>query len=260
VNVVKICVIVKRVPDTEAKIKIMADKPNHIDESEISFIINPYDEFAVEEALKIAEEKDGETTVITVGPPEADGVLRTAVAMGMENAIHLIDTGETDPLRTASLLYKALEGKGFDLILCGKSAIDDDTAGVGPMLAEMLGLPQVLVVTRIELAPDGKKAVCHRDIEGGTMVVETPMPVLISCQKGLNEPRLPSIIDIKRANKKTVETVEAKAFSEGISGLRVEIEKFSSPPSRPVGKILEGDTNTSAKALAKLLHEEAKII
>lgn len=259
-NVVKICVIVKRVPDTEAKIKVMTDKPNHIDESEISFIINPYDEFAVEEALKIAEEKDGETTVITVGPPDADGVLRTAVAMGMENAIHLIDTEETDPFRTASLLCKALEGKGFDLILCGKSAIDDDTAGVGPMLAEMMGLPQVLVVTRIELAPDGKKAVCHRDIEGGTMVVETPMPVVISCQKGLNEPRLPSIIDIKRANKKTVETVEAKGLSEGITGLRVQIERFSPPPPRSVGKILQGDMSAAAKELAKLLHEEAKII
>jgi electron transfer flavoprotein beta subunit len=210
--------------------------------------------------LKIADETDGETTVITVGPAEADAVLRHSMAMGIENAIHLLDTEESDPLRTASLLHKTLAGKGFDLILCGKAAIDDDTAGVGAMLAEMLGFPQVLVVTRIELASDGSKAVCHRDIEGGTMVVETPVPVVISCQKGLNEPRLPTIIDIKRANKKTVETIEAKDCSEGVTGLRVQIEKFTLPPARSVGKILQGEPDAIAKELAKLLCEEANVI
>lgn len=256
----KICVIVKRVPDTEAKIKIRTDKPNRIDESEISFIINPYDEYAVEEALKIADEKSGETTVLTVGPKEADAALRHALAMGIENAIHIVDTEESDPFRTSCLLAKTLKDKGFDLILCGKQAIDDDSAAVGAMLAEMLGLPQVLVVTKLELAGDNKRAVCHRDIEGGTMIVETPIPAVISCQKGLNEPRLPTIIDIKRANKKTVETVDAKACVDAPAGLRVVTETFTPPPARPVGKVLQGDPTVTGRDLAKLLREEAKVL
>ncbi|MBF0501192.1 MAG: electron transfer flavoprotein subunit beta/FixA family protein [Candidatus Riflebacteria bacterium] len=256
----KICVIVKRVPDTEANIKIRTDKPDRIDESEISFIINPYDEFAVEEALKIADEKDGETTVITVGSKESEAVLRHALAMGIENAVHVTDNEESDPFRTAFLLGKVINDKGFDLILCGKAAIDDDTAGVGSMLAENLGLAQVLVVTKVEIAGDGKKVVCHRDIEGGTMVVEAPLPAVISCQKGLNEPRLPTIIDIKRANKKALETFDSKSYLEGFSGPRVKIGKFTSPPPRPVGKVLKGDSGTAAKELAKLLREEAKVI
>ena len=256
----KICVIVKRVPDTEAKINVKADKTNCIDEGEISFIINPYDEYAVEEALKIAEEKNGETTVVTAGPKEFDSVLRHSLAMGIENAIHVVDSKETDPYRTACLLGQALKDKGFDLILCGKAAIDDDTAAVGSMLAERLGIPQVLVVTKIEIAADGKKAVCHRDIEGGTMVVETPLPAVISCQKGLNEPRLPTIIDIKRANKKAVETMEAKPCPNGSTDLRVKIEKFTPPPPRSVGKVLQGDPGVAGKELAKLLREEAKVI
>ncbi len=256
----KICVIVKRVPDTEARINVRADKQNRIDESEISFIINPYDEYAVEEALKIADEKNGETTVLTVGPKEADSALRHALAMGIESAMHVVDAGESDPFRTACLLRQALKDKGFDLILCGKAAIDDDTAGVGSMLAEMLAIPQVLVVTKIEIAADGKTAVCNRDIEGGTMVVETPLPAVISCQKGLNEPRLPTIIDIKRANKKTVETLEAKPCADGSAELRVRIEKFTPPPPRSVGKVLQGDPMVTGKEVAKLLREEAKVI
>lgn len=256
----KIGVLVKRVPDTEAKIKIRADKPNAIDESEISFIINPYDEYAVEEALKIADEKGGETTAITLGPKDADATLRHALAMGIESAVHIVDPGDSDPYRTACVLAKTAKEKGFDLILCGKAAIDDDTAGVGSMMAEMLGIPQVLVVTKVEIDADAKKAVCHRDVEGGTMVVETPLPAIISCQKGLNEPRLPTIIDIKRANKKPIETIEAKACAEGAGELRVQIEKFTPPPLRPVGRVLQGDPGTAAKELAKLLREEAKVI
>lgn len=256
----KICVLAKYVPDTEAKISILADKPNRIDESEISFIINPYDEYAVEEALTIAEEKDGETTVITMGPPDASGALRHSLAMGIENAIHVVDEEETDPYRTACLLSKVLKDKEFDLFLCGKAAIDDDTSAVGAILAEMLKIPQVLVVTKIEISEDGKSAVCRRDIEGGTMVVETPLPAVLSCQKGLNEPRLPTIIDIKRANKKTIETIEAKACSDETAGLRVRVEKFNSPPPRPVGRVLGGDAATVGKELARLLREEAKVL
>lgn len=256
----KICVIVKRVPDSEAKIKIKAGEANRIDESEISFIINPYDEFAVEEALNIAEATDGETTVVTVGPKESDAAIRHALAMGIEGGIHILDTADSDPYRTACLIHKTVKDRGFDLILCGRQAIDDDMGAVGAILGELLGIPQVLIVTKVELSADRKKITCKRDVEGGSMVVESPLPAVVSCQKGLNEPRVPSIIDIKRANKKTVETVDAKACPGLPPTLRIQVGSLTLPPGRSVGKVIPGDAATAAKELVRLLREDAKVI
>jgi len=256
----KVCVIVKLVPDTEAKIQIKAGDATKIDDSEISFIINPYDEYAVEEAVKIADEKDAETTVLTVGPKESDAAIRHALAMGIENAVHILDSGESDAFRTACLIQKWIEGKGFDLVLCGRQAIDDDMGAVGAILGELLGIAQVLIVTKIDLSADNKKAVCKRDVEGGAMTIETPLPAVISCQKGLNEPRVPSIIDIKRANKKTVEMVDPKACPGFPSTLKVRIGGLVMPPPRTVGRVIEGDPASAAREVVRLLRDEAKVI
>ena len=187
-----IIVCVKQVLDTAAKIKL---KEGRVDAESIPKILNPYDEYAVEEALRLKEKfPDTEVTVISLGPESFRDVLRTALAMGADKAVHLLDAAfqGLDNLGVAGVLAQAIRSMTFDLILCGRQAVDDDMAQVGPALAILLDLPFVSVITKLDLSSDGKSAEIIRQVEGGSEVVETSLPVLLTCQKGLNEPRLPS--------------------------------------------------------------------
>lgn len=263
----KIIVCVKQVPNTEAIIKVMPDGSG-VDLRDVQMVVNPYDEFAVEEALRIKERLGrGEVTIVTLGPAKSKEAIRNCLAMGADRGLHLMDDlfQGSDSLVTASLLAAAIRRAEFDIILCGKQAVDDDQAQTGQQLAELLGIPHVSVVTKLELSPDGKRATVRRQVEGGSEIVDCPLPALFTCQKGLNEPRYPSLKGIMGAKKK--EIVDLKAADLGLgpgevgaSGSKVKIVEVLPPPQRSAGKILRGEPAEAVKELARLLREEAKVI
>lgn len=252
-----IVVCLKQTFDTEAKININAD--GKIERKGVSLIINPYDEFAVEEALKIKEKDGGQVTIITVGGPEAQDALRQALAMGADKAV-LVDPGmeEIDEYVTATILAKVISGMEYDIVLGGWRAIDDGSAQVTNRVAQLLGIPVVGTVTKLEIA-DGK-ATATREIEGGSEVVEVSLPMMVSAQKGLNEPRYPSMKGIMKAKKKPIEKISAADLELGDLTTKVKVLAFELPKPREAGKIIEGEAPDAARELARLLREEAKIV
>lgn len=249
-------VIMKQVPDTEALIKVKPEGDGYVKEG-VKFVMNPYDEYGVEEALKTKEAAgSGSVTIVSLGPDRSVEAIRTALAMGADKGV-LLKIGEddyTDALGVAKALAEELKGGDFKLIFCGKQAIDDDMAQVGPMVAELLDMPCVTVVTKLEL--NGDKATVTREIEGGKEIVEVNLPAIISCQKGLNEPRYASLPGIMKAKKKPMDIKDAK-----LEAAKAEIVKWENPPERPPGRIIEGDDQAAkATALVKALREEAKVI
>ncbi len=249
----KILVCVKQVPDTESRIKIGSDKKS-IDTTDINWILNPYDEYAVEEAIQIKEKQPGTIiTVISVGPERSTAAIRNAIAMGADEAV-LIKTDDKyiDSLATANALVAVIKEMQFDLILFGKQAVDDDNLQVGPMVAELLNLPCVTFVSDLELA--GNKATAKREIEGGIEVIETSLPAVLTAEKGLNEPRYPALRGIMLAKRKPV---AEKSFA--FEAAKIEIISMEYPPSRKGGKIV-GQGSDAVPELVRLLREEAKII
>ena len=257
-----VVVFVKQVPDTEAAVRPDSSAPGHIVETGIKFIVNPYDEFAVEEAIRIKEAKGGKVVVVTIGPPRSEEALRTCIAMGADDAIRIDPSGlpDLDALGYAQLLAKAVSQAPFDLILCGKQAIDDDLGAVGTFVAELLGLPHVAVVTKLELA--NGKAICRKEIDGGTQTVEVQLPAVISAQKGLNEPRYPALRGLMLAKKKEIRVLTPASLGLSADELRpaYKVEKLEAPPARGKGKILQGEPEVTAVELVRLLREEAKVI
>lgn len=248
---------VKQVPDTEAQIKVKADGSG-IEEAGIKWVMNPYDEFGVEEALRLKEKAGGTVTVVSVGPARAMETIRTALAMGAEKGVHITDLDNADAFATASALAAAIKEIPFDIVFCGQRAIDDDSAQVGSILAELLGVPQVTIVTKLEVADNKIKAV--KPIEGAQLLIEAATPCVVTAQKGLNEPRYASLPGIMKAKKKPVDV--KKAADYGISSdFKAKLAKMMPPPSRPPGKIIQGDDPAvKAAELVKLLREEAKVI
>ncbi|MBI2919995.1 MAG: electron transfer flavoprotein subunit beta/FixA family protein [Planctomycetes bacterium] len=244
---------VKRVPDSSARIKVASDGKS-VDPAGIEFILNPYDEYAVEEALRLKEKAgSGEVTVLALGGPESAETIRKALAMGADRGIHLKETAPgRDFIATAQAIAAALKDVKLDALLFGNKAIDDDGSQVAAMTATLLGLPYVGVVTKLEVA-DGK-ATAHRPIEGGAEIVEVPLPAAFSAQKGLNEPRFASLKGIMAAKKKPVEEKPAVAGEP-----RLELIKLEPPPPRAAGKIV-GTGKEAVPALVKLLREEAKVV
>lgn len=246
-----IAVLVKLVPDTEATIKIDADR-RKIATVEINFVLNPYDEYAVEEGLRLKEKLGGQVTVISLGGDEAIKALRNALAMGADEAIHVKNSGGLDMLGTAKALAGALRGKGFDLILAGKQAVDDDCGAIGAMVAEFLDIPHVSTVVKLDV--EGDKLTTSREIEGGVEIFEAMLPALITTQKGLNEPRYASLKGIMASKKKVIAEVEAE-----ISAPKVEVVTLTYPPQRPPGKIV-GTGVEAVPELVRLLKEEVKVL
>jgi electron transfer flavoprotein beta subunit len=249
-------VCLKRVPDTTAKIRIASDGTS-IDPSGVEWAISPYDELALELALRMKEKAGtGEVTAITVDPDGSDTALRKALAMGVDKGV-LVKGGPkgSDPSATAEILATVLKGRPFDLLLFGKQAIDDDAFQVPTMTAHRMGLPRANVCTALEI--EGKKAKVKRQIEGGEESIEMALPCVISVQKGLNgihEKRFPSMKGIMASKSKPVETLDAPAFKETFETLKLEL-----PAERPPGKIV-GKGVEAVPELVRLLKEEAKIL
>lgn len=258
-----ILVFVKRVPDTESRIRIHHETKS-IAEDGLNFVVSPYDEYAVEEALRLKEAKGGTVRVAAVGKDEAAVVLRKCLAMGADEAFLIKDeAAETyDGLRTARVIARAVEKKlgPADLLLFGKQAVGTDNSQVPAMVAELLGLPQATVVTKLET--DGATATALREIEGGLEKVALTLPAVVTAQKGLNEPRYETLKGIMAAKKKLVPVVTLDELGLGPDDLRpaVEIVGLDVPAARQAGKILTGDPAETARELARLLRHEAKVI
>ncbi|WZY00761.1 electron transfer flavoprotein subunit beta/FixA family protein [Bacillus sp. FSL W7-1360] len=254
-----IYVILKRTFDTEEKITIANGS---VQEEGAEFIINPYDEYAVEEALVLRDEHGGEVTVVTVGEEDAEKQLRTALAMGADKAVLIDreDVEESDPYTTASLLHAYFEDKEVDMILAGNVAVDGGSGQVGPRLAELLDIAQVTTITSLKV--EGKTATIVRDVEGDEETVEVSLPLLVTAQQGLNDPRYPSLPGIMKAKKKPLETLDLDDLDvdeDDVEAKTKTIEVFL-PPAKQAGKKLEGSPEEQVKELVSLLKTEAKVL
>jgi len=260
---VNIFVFVKRVPDTESKIRI-DHEANSIIEEGLSFVINPYDEYAIEEALRLKEAGEATVTVFSVGSDDTIPILKKALAMGVDEAVLLKDklTETYDGLRTARILAQALKTKysDYNLLLFGKQSVGADNSQVPSMVAELLGLPQVNVVTKLEIA--GNSGSAHREIEGAVEKVAFKLPAVISAQKGLNEPRYETLKGIMAAKRKEIPIVEVEDL--GLDGDQLaptlEMIKMESPPPREAGNIIEEEPDVAAKKIVEYLREQAKVL
>ena len=256
----KILVAVKQVPDTATQVKISSD-PKAIDTAGITWIVSPYDEFAVEEALRIKEKRgQGEVVAVTLGPDRAKEALRSALAMGCDRAIHVNDPAlaNADTLTTARALAAVVKQEAPQLVLCGRQAIDDDAGAVGAQLAEMLGWPCASWIMEETIDADAKTVRVGRQVEGGLEVFDIPLPAVLSAQKGLNEPRYPTLKGIMGAKKKEIKDV--KAGDLGLTSLTPELSvtALEALPARPPGRIIPGDVKDAVKELVRSLREDAK--
>jgi len=249
---VRIAVCLKRVPDTTAKIAIGADGKS-ADEAGVKFVPNPYDEYAIEEALKLREAAGaGETTVISLGGDAAQETIRAALAMGMDRGVLLQAAGSADGLEVARALTAELKGGNYDLILFGKMAVDDYNHQVGVMVAELLELPCITAVSH--LAISGRSVEAEREVEGGIESSRCELPAVLTCDKGLNSPRLPSLKGIMAAKKKPLEVKPASLGAGSVTVLGL-----SYPPDRKPGRIV-GEGADAVPELVRLLREEAKVL
>jgi len=260
-----VVICVKQVPDTETKIKV---KDGQVDHSETKYVVNPYDEYAVEEGLRIKEKLgDSKITLLSTGPERAKDALKSGLAVGADEAIHLVDEAfeGSDPYATALILSRALQKLDYDIIFCGKQGVDEDHAQVGIILAELLDIPHVSVVTKLELSADQKSLVAHREVEGGHEAVTAPLPAVITAQKGLNEPRYASIKGIMAVKKKVIPEWNAGEIgvtvdSVGVGAAKMVFTAVALPPDRLGGKVFAEDPVEDAKKVAHLLRDEAKIL
>lgn len=247
----KLVVCVNHVPDTETKVKIGPDAKS-IDRSGVNFVINPYDEFAVEECLKLKEKFGGEVVAVTLGGEAHKETLRKSLAMGVDKAVLLKDDSPRDSFSVARALADFIKGISADLVMFGKQSVDSDDGAVGGMVAEMLGIPSVSVVVTLEVN-DGT-LVAEREIEGGHEKVTAKLPAVVTAQKGLNEPRYPSLKGIMAAKSKPIEEQKPAPPQN-----KAEVKGMTKPAAKSAGKILGTDAS-AVPELVKLLHEEAKVV
>lgn len=256
----KIFVCIKQVPDTETKIQLKADKSG-IEESGIKWVMNPYDEFAVEEALKLKATTSDTVVVVSAGPKgRVVDTLRTALAMGADEAI-VIDCPEAlEPFQSAKLLATAIKSEGdLRIVFTGKLAIDDNASSVGQMLASFLEVPHVTTVSKFEFSND--QVSVERDIEGGAKeVFKVKTPCVIAATKGLNTPRYASLPGIMKAKKKPLKELTAADLGLGELTPKVRMKNFSLPPEKPPVKMIDGTPAEQAKKLVDLLMNEAKVL
>jgi electron transfer flavoprotein beta subunit len=257
------CIVcVTSVPDTASVIKIGADGAG-IDESGIKWIVSPYDEYALEEALQLTEAQGGEVTAVCLGPDRAEAALRDCLARGAHKAVHIVD-GEGslgDSFTIARILAAALKDREYDLVLCGFKGVGTDNGQVGQMLAELLDIPHVANVTSLEVGDGSLEA--GREVEGGKEKVSSPLPALLTCQKGLNEPRYAALKGIMAAKRKPVEkTGPGELGVEEGGDPTVTLRSLELPPPKEAGTIIQGEDDPAGAAakLVRLLRDEAKAI
>ncbi len=257
-----IVVFVKETPDTDTPIKVKDGKLNL---SEVKFIAGTYDEYAVEEAIRTRDASGGKVTLICYGVERAGKTLNSELAKGADELI-LCDEflPDADPLAVGELLARMAKEVGFDIILCGWKGIDMDNALTATIVAEKLGIPHVSTAVKIDIAPDGKSAKVQRAVESSIEVVETPLPSIITCQKGLNEPRYAKLTGIMQAKKKPHQEKKLADYAlspdEMKSLSKVEYTALMPPPKKEPGKLLEGDDITRVKQLIHHLKEDEKVI
>ncbi|NIT58827.1 MAG: electron transfer flavoprotein subunit beta [Aliifodinibius sp.] len=278
----KILVIVSQTQDTEAKIQVSASGDS-IETGDMKWIMNPYDEFAVEEAIQTKEKHGGEVVIISIGPARVVETIRQALAMGADSAVHINgdNFADTDSFATGAIIASEIKKLGeFDVIFTGMKIIDEESGQVGVQIAEELGIPHVSLVSKVvEINADAKKAVCQKEIDGGHVVVEVPLPCLITCPDAMNEPRYASLPGIMKAKKKPLTEVGIGDISfDGLGfgqdavskeGARVKTTAIEVPQIERKLKIIKGSDEPmvkgdeiakSAEELIKLLREDAKVI
>ncbi|TAK55186.1 MAG: electron transfer flavoprotein beta subunit/FixA family protein [Bacteroidetes bacterium] len=246
----KIAVCINHVPDTETKVKVNPDGTS-LDNAGVNFILNPYDEFAIEAALKLKEQFGGETVAVTLGGDTHKETLRKALAMGIEKAVLLKDASPRDSFSVAHALAEELKQRAPDCVLFGKQSIDYYDESVPGLVAEMLGYASISTAIKLE-AKEGL-VTCEREIEGGHEVVEAKFPVVISAQKGLNEPRYPSLKGIMSAKTKPIEEKQPAPMPS-----KTVVVAMRKPAAKQAGKIV-GTDSTAVPELVRLLREEAKV-
>jgi len=259
---VNIGVLLKQVPDTETRIKINGDADG-IEEGDIKWIVNPYDEFAVEQALQVKAAVGGEVVIFSLGAARTLDAARTALAMGADRAVILDDDGYagSDSLGVARALAKAAQEEGIELLFAGKQAIDDDAVQVPQIVGTLLEWPVATAITSYE--QDGDSVTVKREVGGGqTEVVKVSLPAVFTADKGLNSPRYASLPGIMKAKSKPV-----KRYAPGDLGVDVGADEakvttngYHLPPPRPAGRILDGELSDQVAELVKLLRQEAKVL
>lgn len=248
----KIVVCVSHVPDTASRIKVGTDGKT-IDPTGVTYIINPYDEYAVEEALKLKEKSGaGDVVIITLGSDNSKETIRKALAMGADSGILLKDEAQRDSLGIAKALADEIKTQGAQIVFMGKQSVDYDNSIVGQLTAEILNFNCVPVCVKLEI--NGDKITAEREVEGGREIIETSMPAVITCQKGLNEPRYASLKGIMAAKKKTIEEKAATSYTP-----TSEVIKMHLPAGKNPGRIVGSDAS-AVPELVRLLKEEAKVI
>ena len=258
-----VLVLLKQVPSTESMIEIAGDGVS-IKTDDLKWVINPYDELAVEEALRLREAHGGTVTILTLGREKAAEAVRTALAMGADRGVLVSDPvlEGCDPLCTAKVLAAAAKEIPFDLIIAGQRAVDDDAYMVGSVVAETLGIPSITMVIKEEISEN--RIQCHKTIDGGVAVVEAPLPALITTQRGLNDPRYASLPGIMKAKKKPLDSktlTDLGLDPQTFPALKMKIVALNPPPERKGGQVIEGESpQEKARELVRILHEEAKVI
>jgi electron transfer flavoprotein beta subunit len=254
----KILVLLKQTFDTEEKIVLSNGK---VSEDGVKYVINPYDEYAVEEAVAKKEKHGGEVTVVTIGPSRAEAALRTALAMGADKAIIVDDESVFgDEYMISKVLAAVAKRDTYDLIVGGYMAVDDGAAQVGPRLAEELGIAHISTITNMEV--DGNIVKVDKDVEGDIEIIEASMPVLVTAQQGLNEPRYPSLPGIMKAKKKPIERLTAADLGLNIEEIlsKTEVLEQYLPPQKTAGKILKGELPEQVFELVEALRFEVKAV
>jgi electron transfer flavoprotein beta subunit len=259
----RIVVCLKQVPDSEAKVTVAADGAT-IDERDVSFVINPYDEYALEEAVRIAESsaEESDVLVLSVGPPRVDEALRRGLAAGGRRAARLWsdDLSRADGALIARLLAGAIERAGYDLVLCGRLAIDDGSGEIGGRLAELLGVPHATAVTALKV--EAGRVIAQRETDGGVEVLELPLPAVVTAQKGLNEPRYPAIPAIMKARRLPIDELAPDVSAPAGTGdyVRSRIVALRAVETARKRRRVEGEPADTAHALALLLRDDAKVL
>lgn len=259
----EIYVLVKQVPDPEATVKVKNETELEI---ENKYFTNFFDEIAIEAALRLKEQFGGKVTVITVDPRRVDA-LRRGISMGADEAIQITDSSieGSDPFAIARILAAYFKDKPFDLILAGRQAMDDDSGIVGIALAGALNLPHVHSIIGLEIDLNKKEAKVTREVENGKEFLLCPLPALFTCQKGLNTPRIPLVMNVMKAMKAQIKKIDLSSLgigSEeiGIISARARVQKYLPSPKRPPVKMIKEDFPENVRILVKLLREEAKVI
>ena len=258
----KFVVGIKHVPDTESKIKIAADGKS-IEEAGVKWVVSPFDEFALQEAINLRNAGEGEIVAVGAGREASQKTLRQALAVGADRAVLINDERyeRCDALERATALAAVVRSEEADLVFLGKYGVGSDEWQTGPMLAELLGWPHVGAITKLEL--DGNKFTARRDVEGGVEVLEGNLPAVMTCEKGLNQPAYASLKGIMAAKKKPLDIKTPADFGIDVGGLdkpKLVLERLELPPSRSGVTLIDGEAQEAALKLANLLREEAKVI